>query len=56
MVIHPMLNISKYLNVNAIYLKSLGMKNLMQRVRKAYFLVILPEAKLISAQMSILKK
>ena len=49
MVIHPMLNISKYLDVNAIYLKSLGMESLMQKVRKAYSLVILLEAKLINA-------
>ena len=44
-----MSNISKYLDVNAIYIKSLGMESLMQKVRKEYFLVILLEAKLISA-------
>ena len=49
MVIHLMLNISKYLDVSAIYLRSLGMESLMLKVMKAYFLVIPLEAKLISA-------
>ena len=48
MVIHLMLNISKYLNVSAIYLKSLGMEILMPKVMKAYFLVIPLGEKIIS--------
>ena len=48
MVIHLMSNISKYLDVSAIFSKSLGMENLIPKVMKAYFLVIPLEAKLIS--------
>ena len=48
MVTHLMLNISKSLDVSTIFLKSLGMKNLMPKVMKAYFLVIPLEEKLIS--------
>ena len=49
MVILLMLNISKYLDVSVIYVKSLGMESLMQKVMKEYFLVIPQEEKLISA-------
>ena len=48
MVTHLMLNISKYLDVSAIFLKILGMENLMPKVMKAYSLDTPLKAKLIS--------